>query len=146
MKRLNYYLFLILICMGCQPKKIEPIADILGRKWKAQMIREGNQVVFNLGSNQNIKAGYANYRLDLSSPAQAILRDIDNRTLTGTWAVSTDNQRLIIENLNPKPTGTIGTIEFYIKEPPTQEALKIERTDESRKTGNTLNYYQLIPE
>jgi hypothetical protein len=147
MKKILLYTASLLIILGsCDPRKVMPITDILGRKWKAKVVKEGTQVVFTLGGTTNVKPGYANFRLDLSSQEQVLFKDIDGRTLTGTWSVSTDNQRLILENLVPKPTSTIGTVEFYITETPSAELLKLERTAESRKTGNTVNTYELIPE
>lgn len=147
MKKVLIYTASLLIVLGsCDPRKVTPITDVLGKKWKAKVVKEGTQVVFTLGGTANTKPGYANFRLDLSSPTQVQFKDIDGRTLVGTWTVSTDNQRLILENLVPKPTGTIGTVEFYISETPSAESLKLERTAESRKTGNTVNTYELIPE
>lgn len=140
------YSCFLLILMGCEPQKTVPITDLLGKKWKAKLVREGTQVVFSAGGVNNLKPGYANFRLDLSSPTQVLFKDIDGRILTGTWTVSTDNQRLILENLVPKPTGTVGTVEFYITDTPTADLLKLERTAESRKTGNSINTYELIPE
>ncbi|WP_199736756.1 hypothetical protein [Fibrisoma montanum] len=64
---------------------------------------------------------------------------------TGTWSVSPDNQRLILENLTPKPSGSIGTVEFYITATPTEAELHLLRTSESRKTGNSVNEYLLVP-
>lgn len=147
MKKILIYTASLLIVLGsCDPRKVTPITDVLGKKWKAKVVKEGTQVVFTLGGTTNTKPGYANFRLDLSSPTQVQFKDIDGRTLVGTWTVSTDNQRLILENLVPKPTSTIGTVEFYITETPSAESLKLERTAESRKTGNSVNTYELIPE
>ena len=136
----------LLLLAGCTPQKVVPITDLIGKKWKAKLVKEGMQVVFNLGGATNVKPSYANFRLDLSDPKQVTFKDIDGRTLVGTWTVSTDNQRLILENLVPKPTGTVGTVEFFITETPTADVLKLERTAESRKTGNSINSYELIPE
>jgi hypothetical protein len=72
-----------------------------------------------------------------------MLKDRDGKVITGTWSVSTDNKRLILENLNPVPTNTIGTIEYYIRPRPRRPAA-LQRTAESRKTGNTVNDYQLV--
>lgn len=147
MKKTLIYTVLLLFLLGsCEPRQITPITDIPGRKWKAKLVKEGTQMVFTLGGTTNVKPGYANFRLDLSNPEQVLFKDIDGRTLTGTWSVSTDNQRLILENLVPRPTSTIGTVEFYITEAPTAASLKLERTAESRKTGNTVNTYELVPE
>ncbi|WP_262485392.1 hypothetical protein [Dyadobacter alkalitolerans] len=36
-------------------------------------------------------------------------------------------------------------IEFHITDKPAQERLILKRTNESRKTGNTVNEYELVP-
>jgi hypothetical protein len=152
MKKTNhpfYAIYVVVCCFllaSCQPASVPPITDLIGKKWKARLVREGTQVVFTAGGMSNIKPGYANFRLDLSNPTKVVFKDIDGRELTGAWSLSTDNQRLILEKLTPTPTGTIGTVEFYIKEDATAELLKLERTAESRKTGNSVNYYELVPE
>ncbi|MFD2572020.1 hypothetical protein ACFSUS_15355 [Spirosoma soli] len=145
----QYYLLLLLSLMelgSCQPKVVTPITDLLAKVWKAKTVQEGDLLVFSLGATTNIKPGYAGFRLDLSQPNKASLKDIDGRLVTGTWTVSTDNKRLILNNLNPKPTNTGGIIEYYILETPTEASLQLERTAESRKTGNTIDKYALIPE
>lgn len=139
-------LFLLSLLASCQPKLVPSIADQLGRIWQAQTVKEGDVLVYTLGGSSNVKPGYVNFRLDLSQPGVAKLKDIDGRLLTGSWTISTDNRRLILSGLNPKPTNTDGSIEYYIAEVPTAASLKLERTAESRKTGNSLNQYGLIPE
>ena len=146
MKRLSATLLLLTSLAGCQPKQVIPITDLLSKVWQAQTVKEGDQLVYTKGAAINIKPGYANYRLDLSQPGKAGLKDVDGRQLTGIWTVSTDNKRLILDNLNPKPTNTGGMIEYYILPTPDGASLNLERTAESRKTGNTLNQYALIPE
>lgn len=138
--------FFIVHCtliLSCQPKEVAPLN--INRVWQAQTVKEGTAVVYTQGGTANVKPGYVNFRLDLTDPTVVKLIDIDNRTLTGTWSVSPDNKRLILENLKPQPTNTIGTIEYYIVEPPTAQNLPLQRTAESRKTGNTVNEYQLVP-
>jgi hypothetical protein len=144
MKKISILLALMLI--GCQPKPLTPITSQISKVWKANTVKEGDVLVFTLGASSNIKPGYAGYRLDLSQVDKATLKDIDGRLLTGTWRVSTDNKRLILDNLVPKPTKTSGLIEFTILPPPDGSSLNLQRLDESRKTGNTLNQYGLIPE
>ena len=139
-------LLLALLLAACQPTPVPSITDQLSRVWQAQLVRENEVLVYSLGGTGNIKPGYATFRLDLSKPGVATLKDIDGKLLTGTWTVSTNNQRLILAGLTPRPTNTDGTIEYYIAEPPTPGSLKLERTAESRKTGNSLNQYALVPE
>ncbi|GAA4410851.1 hypothetical protein GCM10023187_35960 [Nibrella viscosa] len=139
---------LLLICLtvGCQPKALTPINQLIGKVWKAQSVKENTVTVYTEGASSNVRPGYTRFRLDLSRPDKAILIDIDGRTTTGTWSLSTDNQRLILENLEPKPSATIGTIEYYILGTPTATDLQLQRTAESRKTGNSVNEYVLKPE
>lgn len=130
----------------CQPKPVTPITDLLSKIWMAQTVKENDVLVYTKGANSNVKPGYTNFRLDLSQPGKVILKDIDGRQLVGTWTVSTDNKRLILDNLNPKPTNTGGIIEYYILPTPDGQSLNLERTAESRKTGNSVNQYSLISE
>ncbi|GAB3780125.1 hypothetical protein GCM10028818_31740 [Spirosoma horti] len=146
MKTNLFLLFLLLSLGSCQPKPVKPITDLLGKVWKANTVNEADRLVFTLGSTTNIKPGYINFRLDLSRPDKVSLKDVDGRLVTGTWSVSTDNKRLILANLNPKPTNTGGLIEYNILTEPDGSSLKLERTSESRKTGNTIDQYALIPE
>lgn len=146
MKKIALYSLIVLNFAGCRAKVITPITDLLSRVWKADIVNEGETLVFTLGSTTNIKPGYANFRLDLSQPGRVSLKDVDGRLVTGSWTVSTDNKRLILDNLNPKPSSTGGIIEYYITGEPTNASLRLERTAESRKTGNTVNKYQLIAE
>lgn len=129
--------------LACQPKEVAPLN--INRVWRAQTVKEGTAVVYTQDGPANVKPGYVNFRLDLTDPKVVKLIDIDNRTLTGTWSVSPDNKRLILDNLKPQPTNTIGTIEYYIVDTPTASTLPLQRTAESRKTGNTINEYQLVP-
>ncbi|MCF2500106.1 hypothetical protein [Dyadobacter chenhuakuii] len=140
----NLYLIALLLLAACQPKKVEP-ADI-GRIWKATSVKENGVVVFTEGNTGSAKPGYARFRLNLTSKEQVRFTDVDGRTLSGQWSLSPDNNRLILENLSPPPTGSAGNIEFYITDKPTQERLLLKRTNESRKTGNTVNEYELVPE
>lgn len=131
--------------LGCRAREIAPITDLLGRVWKAQVVKEAGTLVYTAGAANNVKPAYVRYRLDLSSPTKAILSDLDGKETVGTWTVSTDNQRLILENLVPKPTNTNGIVEFYIQTEPTEASLRLLRTAESRKTGNSVNEYDLVP-
>lgn len=146
MKTFFFFLIVLLYIMGCQPKPVPSITNLLGKVWQAQRVKEGDQLVYTKGGTNNVKPGYSDFRLDLSQPDKAGLKDLDGRQLTGTWTISTDNQRLILNNLNPKPTYTNGTIEYYILPTPDGNSLSLERTAESRKTGNSVNQYALIPE
>lgn len=146
MKKLILYSLMLTSFAGCRARVITPITDLLAKVWKANRVEEGETLVYTLGAANNIKPGYTNFRLDLSRPDKASLKDLDGRLVTGTWTVSTDNKRLILDNLNPKPTNTNGIIEYYIQSEPDGSSLNLERTAESRKTGNTVNQYALIPE
>ncbi|GAB2560538.1 hypothetical protein [Spirosoma areae] len=145
-QRVVLLLFVLISLGSCQVRQVKPITDLLAKVWKANTVKEADRLVFTLGSATNIKPGYTNYRLNLSQPDKVSLKDIDGRLVTGTWRVSTDNKRLILENLTPKPTNTGGIIEYYILAEPDGASLTLERTAESRKTGNTIDQYSLIPE
>lgn len=141
--KLTLFLIGIALCWGCRSKPIEPLN--VGKVWQARVVREGGTTVYTQGASGNIRPGYVSFRLDLSRPGKVALTDLDGRTSTGTWTVSTDNKRLILENMVPKQSETIGTIEYYILVPPTDTEFQLQRTAQSRKTGNTVNDYTLGP-
>lgn len=139
-------ILLLAALAGCQPKTVTPITSLINKAWKASTVKEADLLVFTLGATNNIKPGYTNFRLDLSRPDTVRLKDVDGRLTVGTWTISTDNKRLILANLNPKPTNTGGVVEYYILNEPDGVLLRLERTAESRKTGNTIDQYALVPE
>ncbi len=140
----NLYLLALLLLAACQPKEVEPAH--IGIIWKAKSVMENGMPVYTEGNASSAKPGYSRLRLDLTSKEQVVFRDIDGRKLSGQWSLSTDNSRLILENLTPPPSESAGNIEFYIIEKPTTTRLLLKRTNESRKTGNSVNEYELIPE
>lgn len=137
-------IIVVAILAACQPKKIEP-ADI-NIVWKAKSVKQNGVVVYEEGNPGSNQPGYARFRLDLTAGDQVTFIDVDGRRVVGVWSLSTDNNRLILENLSPPPSVSSGNIEFYLTAPPTRENLMLKRTNESRKTGNSINEYELVPE
>lgn len=142
--KIHICIILLAILTACQPKKVEP-ADI-NIVWKARSVRQNGVVVYTEGNPASTQPGYARFRLDLTAGDQVSFMDVDGRRLVGIWSLSTDNNRLILENLSPPPSGSSGNIEFYLTAAPTHEQLMLKRTNESRKTGNSINEYELVPE
>ena len=143
-KHLTGLVCLILVTAACQPIKLDPVN--IGKIWKATTVKENGTLVYSEGSTGNTRPSYALFRLDLTGEDQVIFTDLDGRRLVGTWSLSTDNNRLILENLSPPPSLTSGNIEFYLTVPPSDTQLELKRTAESRKTGNSVNEYILVPE
>jgi hypothetical protein len=143
-KNFTSVLLLLFALSACQPKKVEPIS--IGKIWKVLTVKENGTLVYSEESTTNARPGYSRFRLDLTLPEMVNFTDLDGRKLAGQWALSTDNQRLILQNLTPPPSESGGNIEFYVITPPTEKQLNLKRTNESRKTGNTVNEYELVPE
>lgn len=143
---MKIYICIIVVALmaACQPKKVER-ADI-NIVWKAKSVKQNGVVVYTEGNPGSTQPGYARFRLDLTAGDQVTLIDVDGRRLVGSWSLSTDNNRLILENLSPPPSASSGNIEFYLTAPPNRENLMLKRTNESRKTGNSINEYELVPE
>ncbi|MFN4146200.1 MAG: hypothetical protein ACK4GN_10285 [Runella sp.] len=146
MKRIYFLLAVVgvLSVSGCK-KKPKPLSEVIGRAWSAQLIKHGSATVFTKGAANNAVPGYANYRLDLSSPTAVSYREFDGNTFTGQWEVqeTATGNSLILRNLTPQPTGTNGTIQFTINTFSETE-LVITRTTASQKTGGTINNYTLV--
>ncbi len=126
---------------GCKDKTL-PLAERIQKNWMLSSVKENGTVVYTKGATNNIRVGYANWRLNLSSSLSATYTEFDGTTFNGQYELSNDT-KLILKNLNPKPTGTDGTVEFTISDvSDTQMTLK--RTSSSLKTGNSLNEYNLL--
>jgi hypothetical protein len=138
-------IFFILLLVGCQPKAVAPVSSLIRKIWKAQTVKENTILVYTEGAASSVRPGYVRFRLDLTKPDAVLLTDIDGRLTTGTWSVSTDNKRLILTNLSPAPSDTQGIIEYNILQIPDETTLQLQRTADSRKTGNSMNEYGLIP-
>ncbi|GAA4407850.1 hypothetical protein GCM10023187_28990 [Nibrella viscosa] len=129
------------LVIGCKPAAKQPVSERIAKVWTARTVDENNTTVFTRGGTNNVRPAYSNFRLDLSSPTAVNLREFDNSSFSGQWEVQGEN-KLILKNLNPQPTGTNGTIEFTINTISDNE-LKLTRTTASQKTGGTMNVYTL---
>jgi hypothetical protein len=142
-----FFVFALIVmvggCSGCG-SNTKPLSELIAKAWSAQTVREASTLVYTKGGANNIKAGYSNFKLDLSNATNVTYKEFDNNTFTGTWAVTeaATGNKLTLSNLNPKPTGTDGTIEFTINSY-SDSQLDITRTTSSQKTGGTLNNYAL---
>lgn len=146
MKRICTVLALasIVLVSGCK-KKPKPLSKIIGRVWSAQIVKEGSATVYTKGAATNIRSGYVNYRLDLSSPTSVTYKEFDGNTFTGQWEVqeTATGNNLILKNLNPQPTESNGTVQFIINSASETELILTSATT-SRKTGGTINNYTLV--
>jgi hypothetical protein len=133
-----FFVFALIVmvggCSGCG-NKTKPVSELVAKAWSAQTVREASTLVYTKGGTNNIKAGYSNFKLDLSSATNVTYKEFDGNSFTGN--------KLTLSNLNPKPTGTDGTIEFTINSY-SDSQLDITRTTSSQKTGGTLNNYALV--
>jgi hypothetical protein len=137
-------LVLATLFAGCKKKTtVVPVADKIAKAWTARKVDENSTTVYTKGGANNVRPGYSNFRLDLSSKPNATLVDWDGNRFTGTYTVPSDT-RLVLSGLTPQPTGTSGTIEFNISglnDAGTEVTLT--RTAASQKTGGTINIYTL---
>ena len=149
MKKISIFLMVAIItmvagCSGCGTKA-KSVTELLTRAWSAQTVKEGSPVVYTKGATTNIRGGYSNFSLNLSSPTSASYKEFDATVFTGTWTVTegATGNKLTLTGLSPKPTGTDGTIEFTINSASETE-LSLTRTTSSQKTGGTINTYNLV--
>lgn len=132
--------FVIFSC-GKKADAIVPLSDKIKKVWTADLVKEGGATVYTKGASSNIKPGYSQFKLDLSSAASVTLVEVDGNTFSGTWELQNDT-KLVLKNLSPVPTGTGGTLEFSINSA-SESNLNISRTSQNLKTGNSLNDYLL---
>ncbi len=141
MKPLYFTLIILVLTSNSCKEKVKPVSERIAKVWTANLVREGSSVVYTKGAVSNVRAGYVNFRLDLSNPASVTLREFDNQYFTGQWEVQNDT-KLILKNLTPQPTGNNGTIEYIITAF-TDSDLKLSRTTVNQKIGGSLGSYEL---
>lgn len=134
-------LALITLFTGCKKPVEVPVSDKIAKAWTARKVDENSTTVYTRGNATNVRPGYTNFRLDLSSKTSATYVEWDGNRFTGTWAV-VGTDRLVLSGLTPQPTGSNGTIEFTIKNLSDTEVM-LTRTAASQKTGGTINVYTL---
>ena len=146
MRKTSFNAFLLVATLfslmtGCSKKKVAPVSERIAKVWTAQKVDYNNATVYTKGGAANVQAGYDRFRLDLSKPPAVTYIEFDGNTFTGQYSVPSDD-RLVLTNLNPSPTGANGTIEFRISNL-TDNSVTLTRTTASQKTGNTTNIYTL---
>jgi hypothetical protein len=124
-------------------EKIPPVSERIAKVWTPTSVKEGATVVYTKGGTGNIRAGYSNFSLNLSTAPSANLKEFDNTSFSGQYDVT--DVKLTLKSLSPQPTGTGGTIEFTIVSINNEGTeLKLARTSASQKTGGTTNEYTLV--
>jgi len=134
-------LALTTLFVGCKRTPVVPVSDKISKAWTARKVDENSTTVYTKGNATNVRPGYSNFRLDLSSKTSATYVEWDGNRFTGTWSVPTDT-KLVLSGLTPQPTGSNGTIEFTITNLSDSEVV-LTRTAASQKTGGTVNVYTL---
>ncbi len=137
----------ILMIAGCKgsstPAPAEKtIAELLpGKKWTVNIVTENGAEVYNKSKTTQVKDGYKNFSLDLTSTSPK-LTEVDGNVFTGTSYVLSGTT-LTLSGLNPPPTGTTGTISYTVSKV-SDTNLIFSRQDASTKTGGTTNVYNLV--
>jgi hypothetical protein len=130
------------ISVGCK-EKIAPFSERVAKVWTAGLVLENTAVVYSSGGTGNLKPGYSSYRLNLSSPPNATITEVDGQTYTGTYTVEGEN-KIVISGIKPEPTGTGGTLEFIVNSLSADNTeLIVTLNGLYPKTGNTTNKYTL---
>lgn len=141
MKPIYFLLIIVFGVAGCKPK-VTPMSERIVKSWTVTLAREGSNVVFTQGVTGNTRPGYTNFKLELQSGGTVVFTDFDGTRFTGQWELQGDN-KLVLKNLTPQPTGTSGTIEFTISDF-TDASMTLTRTTANVKTGGTVNVYQMV--
>jgi hypothetical protein len=127
---------------SCQ-EKVKPVSERIAKVWTPTSVKEGATVVYTKGGTGNIRAGYSNFSLNLSSSPSATLKEFDNNSFSGQFEAT--DTKLTLKSLSPQPTGTGGTIEYTIISINNEGTeLKLTRTTPSQKTNGTTNEYTLV--
>lgn len=130
----------LLTTTACKKDESVPLSDRIKKVWTVQTATENGTLVFTKGAVGNVR-NYASYRLDLSKPPAVALTEVDGNTFTGQYDVL-NNDRLILSNLTPQPTGSGGRLEYALGAV-SDNSMELSQSSANLKTGNTLNVYRL---
>lgn len=116
------------------------VSDLIKKVWSASNIQWDGNVQYDKTATSNLVAGYAQFKLDLTSSSSVSLTEYDGNKFTGTYSLSSDNKTLTLSSLKTsdgtEPTGTGGTLAFTISGVPTASSLVIESTTAYVKASN----------
>lgn len=145
MRKTHYIAFLSIATLlgtlaGCSGNKPAPVSERIAKIWTASKVDENKVTVYTRGGASNVR-DYNQFTLNLSQAPTVKYKDFDGNEFVGKYSLPTDN-RLVLTELTPVPTGTNGTIEFTINSIDDNN-LSLSRTTTSLKTGGTLNDYTL---
>ncbi len=121
--------------------KVVPISSRIAKVWSASSVKENNVEVYKTGAITNTKPGYLNYKLDLSTPPNVTIKEVDGGTYVGKYTVT--DTKITITGLTPEPTGTSGSLSFTITSF-TETELILTADQDYAKTGGKRNIYTLI--
>ncbi|MCX6213654.1 hypothetical protein [Spirosoma sp.] len=145
MRKIHYIAFLSVVTLisaliGCKSNKPAPVSERIAKAWSASKVDEGTVTVYTKGGTANVR-NYGSFKLDLSQAPTVRYTEFDGNVFVGKYSVPSDN-RLVLTDLTPSPTGANGTIEFVINSID-DSSVTLTRTTTSQKTGNTTNVYTL---
>lgn len=116
------------------------VSDLIKKVWSASNIQWDGNVQYDKAATSNLVAGYAQFKLDLTSSSSVSLTEYDGNKFTGTYSLSSDNKTLTLSSLKTsdgsEPTGTGGTLAFTISGVPTASSLVMESTTAYVKASN----------
>ncbi len=116
------------------------VSDLIKKVWSASNIQWDGNVQYDKTATSNLVAGYAQFKLDLSSAPAVSLTEYDRNKFSGTYSLSSDNKTLTLSSLKTsdgtEPTGTGGTLTFTISGVPTASTLVMESTTAYVKASN----------
>ncbi|GAB2549336.1 hypothetical protein [Spirosoma aerophilum] len=145
MRKTHYLTFLSLVALfsaliACNGSKVAPVSERIAKTWTASKVDENKVTVYTKAGTTNVR-NYTSFKLDLSQPPTVRYTEFDGNVFVGKYSVPADN-RLVLTDLTPSPTGANGTIEFTINSID-DGTLSLSRTTASQKTGGTTNDYTL---
>src|SRR5690606_31231911 len=96
------------------PKPGASVKDKISKSWVAQSVSEDGTVVYTKGASSNIKAYYSTFKLKLQANGTVELTEVEGSKITGKWSLGSSDTRLLLQELNPAPSESAGTLEYSI--------------------------------
>ena len=141
-KLLQISVLFIFAITACDKNKLPSVQERISKLYTVDKVTHDGIIVFVRNGTNNLFPGYSSFRLDLSVPGTANLREYTNQNFAGTFS-ATDNM-LTLSGLNPVPSNSNGTV-TYIIDSISDDGKMVQLTASSAnpKTSNTINVYTL---
>jgi len=131
--------------VGCKKKdEPKPANELIQRTWSAKEVLESANKVFDLPYDATTDTrDYRSFTLAFTA-TDVTITELDGYSYTGKWALTNNNNNLVISQLVDAPTGVGSTVE-YVNVKVASNELRLTRSGNNPKTGQSNTEYIMQP-